>query len=409
MDLQSFSRRAKAFALGPLSDGDVKKLGRLFDRGMSLEDVVRKYGRELGGHPLPVFCRARLVWREYLSWRDCLQAMSSDRQESGQQLVPNDAVAQTWSPACVAAVSRAANHRASEDYANHTEWHQAVKLSADLWSSALLTSLESAEITLSHEGEALTQAPLSLDSSQWMEARAQEQEMSISLPEDAMTELIASFAERLQAKSGLEAQEVFDKVVQPGLVEAIQTLMDRRAAMEHIVSECSRALEDTSAEITAPQALTEVDHLGLKEAIDAVVALNAPPPKPPQPQRAPKPRSERRPRNQRTDSRRRSRNRSYNPQLNRIQDLASGMEIKGKVRNLNRFGAFVDVGIDKEGLIPQRALSAAREGGGRGVRNGQMVRVRVLSVDVDRNRFDLELLETLEGAKSGGDGQQKSG
>ena len=84
------------------------------------------------------------------------------------------------------------------------------------------------------------------------------------------------------------------------------------------------------------------------------------------------------------------------------------MEIKGKVRNLNRFGAFVDVGIDKEGLIPQRALSTAREGGERGVRNGQMVRVRVLSVDVDRNRFDLELLETLETPKSGSDEQQNS-
>ena len=116
MDLQSFARRAHAFDLTPLTDIDVKKLGRLFDRGAALHDVVQNYGRELGGHPLPVFCRARLVWREYLSWRDCLQAMSSYREESGQQLVPNDAVKKTWSPACLAAVSRAADSRAPEDY-----------------------------------------------------------------------------------------------------------------------------------------------------------------------------------------------------------------------------------------------------------------------------------------------------
>ena len=68
------------------------------------------------------------------------------------------------------------------------------------------------------------------------------------------------------------------------------------------------------------------------------------------------------------------------------------MELNGKVRNINRFGAFVDVGIDKEGLVPQRALANRREGGGPAVRNGQKVKVRILSVDVARNRFDLELL-----------------
>ena len=405
MDLQSFSRRAKAFDISPLTEMDIKKLGRLFDRGLSLEDIVRKYGRELGGHPLSIFCRARLVWREYLSWRDCLQAMSSDRQESGQQLVPNDAVAQTWSPACVAAVSRAANHRAPETYANHTAWHDAVKLSADFWSSALHASLESASVTLPDSDAA---APLALDTELWMQARTEGADIEICLPDEVMDDTIATFSAQLESKSGLDASVVYQEVIHPGLVEAIQTLMDRRAALNHIVGECEKALQDTSAEITAPQALTESDHIGLKEAIDAVLALNAPPPRPAAPQKAPRPRSERRTRSQRTDNRRRSRNRSYNPQLNRIQDLASGMELKGKVRNLNRFGAFVDVGIDKEGLIPQRALSAAREGGGRGVRNGQMVRVRVLSVDVDRNRFDLELLETLEASKSGGGEQRKS-
>ena len=407
MDLQSFTRRAKAFDLSPLSDIDVKKLGRLFDRGMSLQDIVRQYGRELGGHPLPVFCRARLVWREYLSWRDCLQAMSSYRQESGQQLVPNDAIGKTWSPACVAAVSRAADNRPVDDYPTHSAWHDAVQLSAELWAACLETSLKSGEVTFAGDDGAEATAPLDLETARWMAARGSDEALTVSLPEEALRDLAGTFQERLQAKAGLDANTIYDEVITPGLHEAIHTVMDRRAAVEHIVGECAKALEDLSAEITAPESLTEVDHISLKEAIDSVLALNAPPPKAVQP-KAPKPRTERRSRPQRTDSRRRSKNRSYNPQLNRIQDLASGMEIKGKVRNLNRFGAFVDVGIDKEGLIPQRALSNAREGGERGVRNGQMVRVRVLSVDVDRNRFDLELLETLENAKSGSNEQQKS-
>ena len=333
--------------------------------------------------------------------------MSSYRQESGQQLVPNDAIGQTWSPACVAAVSRAADNRAPEDYPTHSAWHDAVQLSAQLWSKALEASLQTSNVTIGGDDAPEAKAPLDLTPGAWMKARADEGDIAIELPEEALKELVTSFHDRLEAKAGLDASAVYDEVIKPGLLEAIHTVMDRRAAVEHIVAECAKALSDLSAEITAPDSLTEVDHIGLKEAIDAVLALNAPPPKPSQPKPS-RPRQERRSRPQRTDSRRRSKNRSYNPQLNRIQDLASGMEIKGKVRNLNRFGAFVDVGIDKEGLIPQRSLSNAREGGERGVRNGQMVRVRVLSVDVDRNRFDLELLETLDSSKSGSDEQQKS-
>ncbi|MDP6945681.1 MAG: hypothetical protein QF464_16140, partial [Myxococcota bacterium] len=344
MDLQSFARRAHAFDLAPLTDTDVKKLGRLFDRGAALHDVVQQYGRELGGHPLPVFCRARLVWREYLSWRDCLLAMSSYRQEAGQQLVPNDAVGKTWSPACIAAVSRAADSRAPDDYPTHSAWHEAVQLCAELWAGALETSLRKGAISLDgDEAQSSDQiAPLELDTSAWLAARGSEATITVTLPDSELGDLVGEFRERLESRAGVDVDAVYSDVVLPGLLEAIHTVMDRRAAMEHIVSECTRALADTGAEISAPNTLTEMDRLGLTEAIDAVIALNAPP----APVKAPKPRREQRAPAPRTGGRRRSRNRSYNPHISRIHDLASGMELKGKVRNLNRFGAFVDVGID---------------------------------------------------------------
>lgn len=408
MDLQSYARRAHAFDLAPLTDTDIKKLGRLFDRGATLHDIVKQYGQELGGHPLPVFCRARLVWREYLSWRDCLQAMSSYRRESGQQLVPNDAVGKTWSPACVAAVSRAADNRSPEDYPTHTAWHDAVQLSAELWADSLETSLRKAAVSVAGAEDASPDdsAPLDLDTTAWLTARTSDQDIQVTLPAEDLQVLVEDVRSRLEDRAGLDAQSVFSNVIEPGLLEAIHTVMDRRAVMDHIVSECTRALEDINVEITAPDAMTDMDRLGLTEAIDAITALKAPPA--PAPAAAPKPRRDQRSQPQRTGGRRRSRNRSYNPHISRIQDLASGMELKGKVRNLNRFGAFVDVGIDKEGLIPQRALSNMREGSGLSVRNGQMVRVRVLSVDVDRNRFDLELLEHLESEEQSGGGKGRN-
>jgi len=83
-----------------------------------------------------------------------------------------------------------------------------------------------------------------------------------------------------------------------------------------------------------------------------------------------------------------------NPQVSNITDLEPGMELQGKVTNLNRFGAFVDVGIPKEGLIPIHSLTDGfADSPTSVVRPGYEVRVTVVSVNPTRRRFDLRLEE----------------
>jgi len=75
-----------------------------------------------------------------------------------------------------------------------------------------------------------------------------------------------------------------------------------------------------------------------------------------------------------------------------IEDLKPGMILTGTVRNVADFGAFVDIGVHQDGLVHISELSE------RYVRNpmdvvsvGDIVKVRVLSVDVDRKRISLSM------------------
>jgi CRISPR/Cas system CSM-associated protein Csm5 (group 7 of RAMP superfamily) len=79
-----------------------------------------------------------------------------------------------------------------------------------------------------------------------------------------------------------------------------------------------------------------------------------------------------------------------------IHDLREGMELQGTVTNTVGFGAFVDLGIGKDGLIHISQLS---EGYVKEttdiVQQGNRVRVRVLSVELARERIGLKLLEVI--------------
>jgi CRISPR-associated protein Csm5 len=79
-----------------------------------------------------------------------------------------------------------------------------------------------------------------------------------------------------------------------------------------------------------------------------------------------------------------------------IHDLLVGMEMEGSVTNTANFGAFVDLGIGKDGLIHISQLS---EGYVKKttdvVRKGNRVRVQVLNVELDRGRIGLKLLEVI--------------
>ena len=76
----------------------------------------------------------------------------------------------------------------------------------------------------------------------------------------------------------------------------------------------------------------------------------------------------------------------------RVEDLKPGMELPGIVTNITKFGAFVDVGVKQDGLVhisqlADRFVKDPNEV----VKIHQHVKVRVLEVDIARNRIQLSM------------------
>jgi len=91
--------------------------------------------------------------------------------------------------------------------------------------------------------------------------------------------------------------------------------------------------------------------------------------------------------------------------VQKVADLKAGMILEGVVTNVAAFGAFVDVGVHQDGLVhvsamADRFVSDPHEV----VRSGQVVRVKVVDVDVDRQRIGLSL--RLDDEAKRGQGQR---
>jgi uncharacterized protein len=87
-----------------------------------------------------------------------------------------------------------------------------------------------------------------------------------------------------------------------------------------------------------------------------------------------------------------------------LGDLRPGMILEGVVTNVAAFGAFVDVGVHQDGLVHVSAMSKNFVSDPRSVvKSGDVVRVKVLSVDVPRHRISLTLrLDDEDPAPAGG-------
>jgi uncharacterized protein len=83
--------------------------------------------------------------------------------------------------------------------------------------------------------------------------------------------------------------------------------------------------------------------------------------------------------------------------IEKVSDLTPGMVLEGTVTNVAAFGAFVDVGVHQDGLVHVSAMSDKFvEDPHDVVRSGQVVRVKVMEVDVERQRIGLSLRLTDE-------------
>jgi uncharacterized protein len=93
----------------------------------------------------------------------------------------------------------------------------------------------------------------------------------------------------------------------------------------------------------------------------------------------------------------------FNEGVSDLQDLKPGMLLEGTVSNVAQFGAFVDLGVHQDGLVhvsqlANRFVSDAREI----VKTGDIVKVRVVEVDLARKRIALTMkLDAKPAAPSG--------
>ena len=84
-----------------------------------------------------------------------------------------------------------------------------------------------------------------------------------------------------------------------------------------------------------------------------------------------------------------------------LADLVPGMVLEGVVTNVAAFGAFVDIGVHQDGLVHVSAMSRNFVSDPREVaKSGDVVKVKVLSVDIPRKRVSLSMRLDDEAASS---------
>lgn len=82
----------------------------------------------------------------------------------------------------------------------------------------------------------------------------------------------------------------------------------------------------------------------------------------------------------------------FKENINTINDLKPGMELEGIVTNVTNFGAFVDIGVHQDGLVhisqmANRYIESPHEI----VKVGNIVKVKVVEIDLDRRRIQLTM------------------
>lgn len=85
--------------------------------------------------------------------------------------------------------------------------------------------------------------------------------------------------------------------------------------------------------------------------------------------------------------------------VTKVDDVQPGMVLEGRVSNVTNFGAFVDIGVKRDGLVhlselANRWLDDPRDA----VKVGQVVKVKVIEVDHERQRISLSMKQLQPGA-----------
>ncbi len=82
----------------------------------------------------------------------------------------------------------------------------------------------------------------------------------------------------------------------------------------------------------------------------------------------------------------------FRDDITEVAQLTEGLTLEGVVTNVTNFGAFVDVGVHQDGLVHISELANTFVSDPhKVVKPGQIVQVRVLNVDAERNRVNLSM------------------
>ncbi len=80
------------------------------------------------------------------------------------------------------------------------------------------------------------------------------------------------------------------------------------------------------------------------------------------------------------------------PNRKKIRDLSAGMTVKGTVTRLAPYGAFVDIGAEREAMLHVKEMGAEYvKNPGQVVKPGDTIEARILTVDKRRRRIDLTM------------------
>jgi uncharacterized protein len=67
-----------------------------------------------------------------------------------------------------------------------------------------------------------------------------------------------------------------------------------------------------------------------------------------------------------------------------MEDLATGMRLKGTIRNVVDFGAFVDIGVKQDGLLHRSQIPP-----GTSLKVGDIIEIDILIIEAERGRIGL--------------------
>ena len=99
---------------------------------------------------------------------------------------------------------------------------------------------------------------------------------------------------------------------------------------------------------------------------------------------------------------------SFKEGVETLNDLEAGMILEGVITNVTNFGAFVDIGVHQDGLVHISALSDTFVKDPRDVvKAGQVVKVKIMEVDIQRKRIGLSMRLTDDACKDNKTGKQK--